>query len=339
MQQAVNDYNVINITGGTYIISDTIIVPPRRTLTGGTFKIVGQPSGAVLESDPDYWNAFEFQPGHDVIIRDVTFVGENDPFDGQFVQNLCRVLDFPHGGTYRNIIVERCRFENLYGFPMAGSVACDSCLVANNYAESCGNGFNINAPNTIYLRNTLINAEGIETAGDNGLIADNTLIGGIGGIGIGGQTTPGAYVTGQIVRNNTISNTGTGIALKEMCRDSIIEDNIISNVNYGIVVAPTWNGTWTEDCTIRRNTIDTVIQSTPGVGGVGLLIRLDARRTAVQDNTITNAISGVQLWSPSTQTTLQNNFLRGSSVDLFIDAAIEDTTLIDNDYLTCSGCD
>lgn len=333
LQQAVNDYNVVNITGGTYIISDTITIPPRRTLTGGTFKIVGQPSGSITESDPEYWNAFEFAGGHDVIIRDMTFIGENDPFDGQYVENLQTVLWFPNGNRYRNIVIQNCNFRNLYGFPLAGSVACESCVIADNTATECGNGFNINAPYAHYLRNTLIDAEAIECSGDYALIADNTLIGS--GISVAGRTTPGAYVPGIAVRNNTIDGIRTGIIAKEMAQNAVIENNLISNCRHGIVVAASWSGTWTEDVTVRNNTISDITQ-VDGVGGDGILIRLDARNTVFDGNTITNTRIAANIQASTT--TLKNNYLRGSSVDLFIDANAEDTVLMDNDYQTCNGC-
>lgn len=317
------------------MISDTITVPPRRTITGGTFQIVGQPSGAIMHTDPLYWNVFEFAEGHDVIIRDMTFIGENLPFDGQYVQNQCTILWFPHGNQYRDIIIQNCTFRNLFGFALAGTISCESGLIADNFAQEIGNGFNINAPYTSYLRNTMIDAEGIEFAGDYGIVDGNEVHGGLVAIGVAGRATPGAYVPDMIVRNNTVSGCVTGLSVKEMALNTVIENNTINDCNNGIIVVATFAGTWIENATIRNNTIRNIVQNA-GAGGIGLLVRLDARNTLFDANDVQDTVTAARIVAETT--TLANNILRGSSVDISVDAIAVDVVLIDNDYATCNGC-
>lgn len=333
-QALINAGNVTIPGGFAYTITREITVPANRTIDGtGKLIFSGVQGGSIYPGNPTYRNLLNFTGGN-VTIKDITIEGENEPFDGQYVQNQNAALWFPHGRSYGDILIENVKFNNLYGFPLAGSITANSCLIQNNTVNGAGNGFNINCDGAIYLNNQLIDCEGIEAAGGEITIQNNVLNGCL-GLAIGGFVSPPTLTTG-VVSGNTINNAHIAIIAAEYCSGVTIENNTIDHAHYGILSAASVEGSYSEDLIIQNNNVNDIYQSAPFVAGGGIAIYGDSRNTLIDSNTVTNAHFGLEIRAETT--TASNNVLEANELDIYIQAGIDDTVLTNNTYTTCSGC-
>lgn len=217
LQTALSGAAMVTLTEPVVTSAAGLLFPRKASLRGGVIEIDGQQSG-------EQWAALE-QSGDAITVENLTFIGDNVAAP-VYSQNHHSALFLPHDQGWA-ATVRACVFQNLWGFSITGGG--DGVLIEDSRFQNCGNGLNVNAHRCTIRRCTLIDAEGIESSGDDLLIEDCTLL--RSGISAGGrQTLP--LTTGQLIRRCTLRGAGSAVA----------------TWNNGIMMTDMNDGAWVEDC-------------------------------------------------------------------------------------------
>ena len=191
------------VPNGVYRIQATVDIPSDVNVHGeGERSLIFWVGSASLAYD-----AFRIK-GHRNTIRELCFKGENGGEDGTGfdkgaspgLSHQQRAIDmdlatFPH----HDIAVTHCWFKNLFGFSIHNQdTYSERFRFTHKVCKYTSNGINVSGRDVDISHNTILEAEGIETASDHCIVSGNTLRGFMAGISCGGRTTPPAS------RNNTI---------------------------------------------------------------------------------------------------------------------------------------
>lgn len=174
--------------------------------------------------------------GKNICIFDSEFYGDNDPWDGQYVQNNNGALYLPYGNETYSAHIRGCTFRNLYGHPIHGQGI--EVVIEDSLFQNCSNGPNVNCDRAVYRRLTLIDAEGIETSDNYSTVEYCDLIRGT--LAIGGHQSTMQY--GHYAHDCTIDNEGAegiaqiGFILTDNTSGAILENMTARNCDVGFVV-------------------------------------------------------------------------------------------------------
>lgn len=233
---------VVTMPPGTYKLSLTgaspggvghyaLLIPSNVTLRGVPGRSTFLNGGMILGTPSSYYDALTMAPGtSNVVIEGISFLGQNNPF--VFETQLQMACIEAQGGTSTDIIIRNCTFDNQYGFTVHNEGGGQRIHVLSCAMRNCANGLNVNADYSIQSGNRLLNVESIEAGGAYTIITKNILEGAgsatVGGISLGGRTSPGSLGPGVIcVGNAIVDSPGTGIAINDGVTDSIVAHNII----------------------------------------------------------------------------------------------------------------
>src|SRR6185312_4390268 len=222
-------YKLTKTTGQTYGVT----IPSGVTLSGVAGQSVILNTGlSPTDSTKDYDALSCAASTHDIVIEDLAFLGENNPFT-YVAQRQMSCIGFGLTGC-TDITVRRCTFDNQYGFTVHAPGTGLRIHVVECVMRSCANGLNVNADYSRQIGNVLHDCESIEAAGSYAQVSYNQLsysaamAAAAGGISLGGGTSPGAYTPGTVCVGNVIADSPTcGIIVADAISDALVSGNTI----------------------------------------------------------------------------------------------------------------
>jgi hypothetical protein len=296
----------VRIAQGTYKASGAISVTDGREI---------EASGVVIEQDgyndeDSKFNVFQIV-GDNVRISGLTIRGNLE--SPEWTNGQGAGIECSNG--VQNVTFENMHFEYTRGFAIHTFTGY-RVIVRNCYLDTCGNGLNINASYCEVVDNHLVDSEGIEAEAPYGYIARNHITSALCvGISAGGNTSPGAHVTGMVIEDNEIYGvsdcSGHAIVLADGLDGAIVRRNTVDGADgYGIVTALTTEGTFIWDTLIEDNifrnvtTYGAILQYHTSITGTVL------RGNLIQGNAM---LYGIVVNEPGS--TVEDNDCRGSGLN------------------------
>lgn len=251
----------VYLPGGTYTLSRQGVSASAaggyalRMATGVSLRGAGYGTvirntgmlGGLSDTDNATWySGFECLDGtHDLVIEDLRFLGDNSPFQNSTVWYQ-RQMDCigMRGTTCHDITVRHVWFQSQYGFSVHNEGTGQRIHVVDCPHRQCANGLNVNADQSIQARNTLEDAESIETSGAYSVLAENIIVRPTqAGIGTGGFTSPGRIPGVVILGCIVVDGLDAGIVATDAIDGAVIANcSVIRTVRSGIMLATGgWN--------------------------------------------------------------------------------------------------
>lgn len=217
---------------GTYEISEPLLPATGTTIFGdGMHATIFKQTGVVFGDTGTYYAAFELDDTPRVHFRDLAVIGENDPVQSLALGDNCQGIFIPAGSTATDVVIERCRFEYIFGHGVqnegddAPRTTVRNCVASNNGK----NGLNVNGERHSLVDNRCEdNAyHGIEASLSYSVVSrnfcrsnDNS------GIAVGGFTTASTVAPHNTVTDNICDeNAINGISIADGTHYSTIRGN------------------------------------------------------------------------------------------------------------------
>lgn len=215
--------------GKTYLLGglDGGVTIPSNT------RIIG--NGAIIYTDmlatdnnANYRCFFVDAGSSNIDISGLTFSGDNDFTPGGNIEHAA-IYIAAIGTAITDVHIHHCTFKNLFGFAIHDLGGTERVHVTDCQFLECANGINVNSDYSMQCNNVLSYCEGFECSGAYANISNNIIDHAITAISLGGTTSPGDTVVGQIVSGNIISDTttGIGISVNDGCENARVEGNVL----------------------------------------------------------------------------------------------------------------
>ena len=312
---------------GDYNIESTIIVSGHDRVmygAGGTLSRIhvsipgvndgGNANAFVMNSDTAHGGPSK------ITFRDLDFVGENSPF----VYHSLWPSSVIYVRNSDDITVERCRFENLFGFSFHSAGGSTRLNFSNNTVLNAAGEVNVNGDYSTVANNYIQNSQCIEDTGIQQVIAGNVLnFCYVEGIAYGGA---GYLQPGGVVSNNTIISAGQGgigggIAIGDGIYDATVSNNTVINTASSLhAISFGTAGFWPIDrVTVTGNRIHNDQLALPDGGsspslsiGVYLPPGTNADHITISNNQIDGMLYGIAVAIPDT--VISSNRITGSGL-------------------------
>lgn len=293
----------------------SISLPANTILKDSVVHIDGLKSD---ENNTFHRNAIQVV-GDNVQILDSLFYGDNDPWDGQYVQNNCGAIVIPISAVLANILIRGCTFRNLYGHPVHGGGAYGShdITIEDCLFLECSNGPNVNTTfRATYRRCTLTDAESTESSENDLLVeyCDFTRS----YLAIGGNQ--GGLRSGQRAHHCTFAGNGTqsAVILTDNTSGAVLEDMTIDNYDVGLNLGGQ-SGLPVLDAAIRGFQIANC--------RIGIYSSLSPIEAVLTDGLVSGHLRGAEFAVGNIE--LRNYTFTGNGTDLYIRNTV-DHVLISN---------
>ncbi len=242
----------IHFPAGEYVVDRGAVAadghavdfPSNFAITGeGEGKSIIWQTGVSGVGGADEFACFGVVDGTDsVIFQGLHFKGENGVGASGFVfvvNNQAACIDILLT-TSKDITIQECYFDNLWGFSVhdRGSDNLRTC-VYNCKMRYCSNGLNVNSEGSLQIGNQIFNSEGIESSGAHTVIAHNyfkdVYLQAISAGGTG-DARPGVIVANNVVDGGLAlgESLAGGILVGEGFTASLVANNTVSGCSYGI---------------------------------------------------------------------------------------------------------
>jgi hypothetical protein len=229
---------------------NAVLIPSGVTVRGfdSTILITGIDGTKAYSNSPPHnlpgtagvYNAFQVAKGSSgVTITGVRFLGQNDFTFILGHQAAAIDVDVsPTAGGVRDITIEKCIFENLWGFSVHHQGNGHRIHVRDCRMKNVTNTVNVNGDYCEITGNTFENAAVVECSGSYCVISSNMVKSSPhGGFSLGGRPS-GPYGYGTVCANNVIDGAeGQGIIVADGSDGYIVQGNTIQRTTQSGIVA------------------------------------------------------------------------------------------------------